>query len=462
MSVKQTVDRSPAALATLWPKILVRLRADRDDKAVAMWLDPAKVRPLACDDGVLVLECPTAVFSFAIQGRLAPRLLAAAGELLATPLRSVRCQVSGVALRDHERLKQEAEHAVEQPVRPLRGCGQGFKLLEHFVVGSANRLAYDAVMQILDRPQDAPNPLFIHGKSGLGKTHLEQGLYLAFRERHPRRKVEYLRCEKFTNDFIEACNGGPGAIQAFRVRMRHPDLLLIDDLHWLSQIQGDKTKRELFQTFNELAEQGKRVVVTSDAGPRAIQYLEEAFVQRFSGGLVVELQKPDPPLRAEVIRAKATALELRLGDEVVDFVSDHITDNIRELEGAVNKLAQFARSFGRRIDLAAARQALGDLLGRRGDEPLADLVLREVADHFGAEVRELTGRRRTGPLPLARHVAMYLLKLAGSDGYDRVGRLFGVGHTAVIYACNQVAKRRAADPELDRFITDLLFRTKRG
>jgi chromosomal replication initiator protein len=456
-----------AAVQAAWPGVLIRLRAGALASAVKMWLDPTKVRAVVGDDGQLVLECPNPLFRATIEKRLEQPLRQALQEALSQEIPGLRYVISGSALREHERRRQETEEgaaaaaALTAPsvARP-RGFGHGYKVLSDFVVGSANRLAYDAVMQVLDSPRALANPLFIHGKSGLGKTHLTQGLAMAFKERNPKAKVLYLRCEQFTNEFLGALQGG--SIQAFRIKMRHPELLLIDDLHFLSQGTMLKTKQELFSTFNELAEQGRQVVFTSDASPRAIKYLEDSFVQRFSGGLVVELQRPDPRLRADVVRGKALAHGLDLPDPVVEYVSEHITDNIRELEGAVNKLAQFARSFQRTVDLAAARQALADLLLRPSDETVQDMILREVADRFGVAAKELTAKRKTGPLPEARHVAMYLMKLAGDEGYERIGRVFGLGHTGVLYGCRKVTERRQADTDLDRFITELLLRAKRG
>ncbi len=448
-----------------------------------MWLASPKVRPVAVEDGVLHLECPTPLFQVTIRDRLARQLAVAASEVLAVPVTEVRCRVSGAAIREHERKLGQAEPATvgsagsREPAartpetatfpRPApaagRTWGHGFKPLEHFVVGTCNRLAYDAIQRILDDPHHPVNPLFIHGASGLGKTHLEQGLALAFKERYPKSKVQYIRCEQFTNDYITACEQGAAGIQAFRVRMRHPDLLLIDDIHFLSQGQKLRTKEELFATFNELSEHGKKLVITSDAGPKDIQYLEERFIQRFSGGLVIALQKPDPAVRREVLRAKARAQGVTLADDVVDFVAEHIIDNMRELEGAVNKLVQFSHSFQRRLDLPAARQALADMIERGSVEPLHTLILREVADHFGLIAADLTGKNRSGPRSTARHVAMYVLKHARSDTYSAIGQTFGVkSHSSVAYACEQVGAHRATDPKLDGFINELLLRVKRG
>ena len=463
-------------IIALWPTVLERLRPAHG-KAVDVWLDPHKVQPVECVDGVLVLECPNPLFSYTVSNRLAPAIATVVGELAGMVITQVRGHVTGNALREHERRKREAQTGVksEAPIalatsEPAAAAamarggswGHGFKLLENFVVGSANRLAYDAMRHLLEQPDTGINPVFIHGKSGLGKTHLAQGLALAYTERYPNAKVQYLRCEQFTNEWLAALNAGPKSINAFRVKMRHADLLLIDDIHFLSQGAKPSTTNELFATFNALSEQGRKVVFTSDASPRDIKYLEDSFVGRFIGGLVVELQKPDAALRREVVRAKAASQGVALPDPVIGYVIEHITDNMRELEGAVNKLVSYARSFQRDVDQALARQALVDLIERNPGESLTQLVLREVADHYGVDVKDVLGKGRAGPLSTARHVAMYVLKLATGGSYAAVGREFGAGHTNVIYACDQVKKYRVQDKALDDFLTDLVLRAKRG
>jgi len=456
------------ALNQAWPAMLTRLRTPENEQGVRTWLASPKVRPVSLAGGVLTLECPTTLFQYTIRDRYARPLAAIAAEVLGEPVREVACRVSGSALRDHE--QQVAAVAGSAPAGAAaaprhhggRSWGHGFKLLEDFVVGSCNRMAFDAVSRILENPRNPVNPLFIHGASGLGKTHLEQGLALAFKERHPKGKVQYIRCEQFTNDYISACEGGPAGIQAFRVKMRHPDLLLIDDIHFLSRGQMVKTKEELFATLNELTDQGKRVVITSDAHPADIKYLEERFIQRFAGGLVVSLEKPDSKVRRDVVCAKAKVHGVDLSDEVLDYVTDHITDNIRELEGAVNKLVAFAASFNRRIDMALARQALADIVDRGAGEPRLKLITRAVADYFEVTVDDLLGKSRSGPRATARHVAMYVLKVSGSDTYSAIAQAFDVkSHSSVAYACEQVAQARARDQALDRFVNDLMLRVKR-
>ncbi len=453
--------------------ILDRLRSPDNEQGVRLWLASPKVKPVSMAEGVLTLDCPTALFQHTIRDRYARQLAVVAAEVLGIEVSEIRCRVSGLAMREHEsRLQVVRQEAGERPAANHHGhhgaargsrWGHGFKPLEDFVVGHCNRLAYDAITRILEDPGNPVNPLFIHGASGLGKTHLEQGLALAFRERYPKSKVQYIRCEQFTNDYIAACELGSAGIQAFRVKMRHPDLLLIDDIHFLSRGQMVKTKEELFATFNQLNEQGKKVVITSDAPPADIKYLEERFIQRFSGGLVIAMEKPDPALRREVVLAKARAQGVTLVDEVTAYVVDHITDNIRELEGAVNKLVAFGASFQRKIDLALARQSLADVIDRGAGEPRAKMIMREVADYFELTVDDLVGKNRSGLRATARHVAMYVMKSASADTYSAIGQAFAVkSHSSVAYACEQVAKYRAHDHALDRFIIDLVMRVKRA
>ena len=471
---------SAERLLAAWPGILERVATPEQAQGVRLFLRTNKVVPAGLEDGVLTLDCPTAMFQEQIRRRFAESLANAAAAELEVPVLSVACRVSGPASREHERQVQRAQALVKAQASADAPAGEippagGDKAVPHlnghsykkelatFVVGSCNRLAYDAVMQVLEHPRQAPNPLFIHGPSGLGKTHLEQGLARAFKERYPKAKVVYLRCEQFFRDFTDAARNGQDAVRAFQVKMRHPDLLLIDDLHFLSKGEREGTKDELANTFDNLAEHGKRMVLTADAGPRDIQYLKERFVQRVSGGLVVELLRPDPAVRREVARTLAESNGLAMADEVIDYLADHLTDNIRELEGAVNRLAQFARSFGRRIDLTAARQTLSDLVQTR-EEPPEQVVLTAVAKHYGLRVEDIRGSRsRAGQRPLARHVVMYVLKSAGSSTYTDIGRSVGVSsHGSVAHACEHVAKLRSQDPTLDRLIADLLLRLRRG
>jgi chromosomal replication initiator protein len=450
------------SIAAAWPHVIELVRSSTgNEPGVRLWLDSPRVRPVTVEDGTLLIECPTPTWSHQLSSRFGPAIAAAAAQALGSAVAGVRCRIPGAAALAHERALDRGPAA--QPAIRQAPARSAAKLLDDFVVGPCNRLAFDAVRNLLESPGSPINPLFIHGPSGVGKTHLEQGLAMAFRERHAKAKVLYIRCEQFTNEYIEACENGGQALNAFRVRMRHPDLLLIDDIHFLSKGQKERTKDELFATFEHLAGHGKKVVITSDASPREIQYLEERFVQRFSGGLVVPLERPDPGVRREVAARRARDLGLELPDEVLDYVAEHVTDNVRMLEGAVNRLVQFAASFKRRIDLAAARQCLADLIGRDRGEDAVAMVRREVASRFGLKPADLDGRTKTQPRADARFIAMYVLRHVTGETYGAIGQAFGIrNHTSVLHGCAKVTRMRGADQALDGFIDDLILRAKRG
>lgn len=454
--------RTANDIRAAWPQVVALVRSQTGNEAgVRLWLDTGRVQAVGVEDGHLLIECPTPTWSHQLSSRFGPAICAAVAQATGAQIAGVRCRIPGAAALAHERALQRSAQPAAAPARPAP-ARIGGKLLDDFVVGPCNRLAYDAVRRLLDLPEHPINPLFIHGPSGVGKTHLEQGLALAFKERYAKSKVLYIRCEQFTNDFIEACENGGAAINAFRVRMRHPDLLLIDDIHFLSKGQKERTKDELFATFEHLANHGKKVVITSDASPRDIQYLEERFVQRFAGGLVLPLERPDPAVRREVVARRAREQGAELPDEVLEYVAGHVTDNVRMLEGAVNRLVQFAQSFQRRIDLAAARQCLADLIGRDRGEDATAMVKREVAARYGLKAADLDGRSKTQPRADARFVAMYVLRHVTGDTYGAIGQAFGIrNHTSVLHGCDKVRKLRGQDPDLDGFIEDLIIRAKR-
>lgn len=465
------------SLASVWDDMMSeladRLAGGQQAGAMRLWLAADKVHLRGVEGHSLVLDCPTALFGQQIRKHFSAVLCEMATARLGSVVSDVLCRVNRHALQEHRSRLQEVETsshvkpaanaAPSQSAAQPRNRSNGFKILDDFVVGSCNRIAHDAVRRILDAPDHPVNPLFLHGASGLGKTHLQQGLAVAFRERYPHSKVRYMTCEQFKNAFLNACNKGNEGIEAFRVAIRHADLLLIDDIHFLSRGQAEQTKNEMFSTLNELAGRGKKVVITSDAHPNDIKYLEERFVQRFTGGLVVMLDRPDAKVRSDVIIAKARTQGLELPSEVVQFVADHITDNVRELEGAVNKLALYSSSFSRQVDLSLARQALADIIGRDASEPRFKVILRLVADYFDLSIEDILGKGRSGYRSTARHIAMYIHKHASNETYAGVGDAFGVkSHSSVAYACEQVAKYRAQDSDIDAFIDDLLMRVRRG
>lgn len=474
--VDRVLATASQSLEQVWPRLLTKLRDEGGSRSegIRLWLG-SKVVPHALENGALILHCPTPLFTHQIRKHYAEDLARLATELLQTPVSEVVCKVTRRQLEEHERsLAQVTVSAKTQAPATSSTCedppttrsfhpqgwGQGFKHLENFVVGSCNRLAYDAIVRILETPDHPVNPLFIHGGSGLGKTHLEQGLAIAFKHRYPHAKISYMTCEQFRNAYLSAYEAKE--ITLLRTRLRHVDLLLLDDIHFLSRGQAEGTKGELFATFNELSERGKKVVFTSDAAPNEIAYLEKQFVERFTGGLVVTLSKPDFQVRRSVIQQKALSQNTDIPGEVADYLAEHFTESVRELEGAVNRLVAATISLRRPIDLSLARSTVEELLPKDRGRSRHQQILDAVAKRYDLDPEDLIGRDRSGDRATARHLAMYMLKEAGTESYQAVASFFNAkSHSSVAYACQQVAKARSSDQDLDRFVIDLLHRLRR-
>ena len=339
------------------------------------------------------------------------------------------------------------------------GIEPNARRLDDFVVGPCNRQAYVAVRSMLMCQENQINPLFVHGPSGVGKTHLMQGLALAFKELHPTSNVLYLRCEHFTNDFIEAVENGEAAMAEFRARMRHPDLLLVEDIHFLNKGQMEEARDELFAAITHLIALTKKVVFTSDASLENIECLAAGFVQRFAGGLAVPLEHPDPQVRREIVARRARRQGCELSDEVAEYIAIHVTPNARMLEGVVDRLLKSSNSGQATIDLSTVRHCIQDLMGRAHCTITLAMIRQEVATFFGIQKAELEERHWIEPHATARQVVIYLLRQLSGATYGTVARQNGLKrYSCAIYACDLIEHLRGKDVELDAFIAAIITR----
>lgn len=307
--------------------------------------------------------------------------------------------------------------------------------LSTYVVGPGNQLAYNAAIHVAQYPGTQYNPLFIHGMCGLGKTHLLQGLCLKFIEHHPTRKWLYCTAEEFTNDYLAALR--TNKVDAFRRRMRELDLLVIDDVHFLS---GKKaTQEEFLHTFNAIEALGKQVVMASDSHPKEIAEFGESLVNRFVSGMVVRVDPPNFSMRVDILKRLATRQRLVLSEEVLGWVARRVTQNVRELEGAVTRIGAHVMLSGREATVELAQEALGDLDRAMIAPVKPENVLSAVAAHFGIEAKDLMSGRRHHTVSLARSVAMYLVRKTAKLSYPEIGQRLGKrNHSTVISACRRV------------------------
>ena len=315
---------------------------------------------------------------------------------------------------------------------------------ETFVVGPSNRLAHAASLAVAENPADAYNPLFIYGGVGLGKTHLLQAIGHVCQRKALR--VLYVSSEEFTNDLINSIRNH--TTEHFRDKYRTIDILLVDDIQFIAG--KESTQEEFFHTFNTLYAANKQIVISSDRPPKAILTLEERLRSRFEGGLIADIQPPDLETRIAILRFKAEAQPLSVPDEVIDLIAHRVLSNVRELEGALNRVVAYAKLTGKPLTLEVASVALHDLLPRRESISL-EQILEAVASFYGLKVEDLKGRRRSKELIRPRQMAMYLMREEVKASLPQIGEaLGGRDHTTVLYGHRKICDQIERDEGLRR------------
>lgn len=320
---------------------------------------------------------------------------------------------------------------------------------ENFVVGPSNRLAHAASLAVAEKPAQAYNPLFLYGGVGLGKTHLLYAIGNHCRRRG--QQVLYVSSEEFTNDLINAIRSH--TTQAFRERYRSIDVLLVDDIQFIAG--KESTQEEFFHTFNTLHGQDKQIVVSSDRPPKALVTLEERLRSRFEWGLTADIQPPDYETRLAILRAKADRVGCKMPDDMMALIARRVQSNIRELEGALTRVAAFADLSGLPYTQQLVETALADLLPRRG-EIRPEEIVRRVAEAFAISVDSLLSRDRSRGIALPRQVAMYLMREEANISLPQIGEaLGGRDHTTVMYGCGKVAEMLEQDDRLRRQVIEI-------
>lgn len=308
---------------------------------------------------------------------------------------------------------------------------------ENFVVGPSNRFAHAAALAVVDAPAKAYNPLSIYGGVGLGKTHLMQAICLAVYKKNFKVKVAYTTSEAFTNELIDSIRNH--STNAFRAKYRNVDILLIDDVQFIAG--KESTQEEFFHTFNTLYDNHKQIIISSDRSSKEIPNLQERLVSRFGWGLVTDIQPPDFETRSAILRKKVESEPFKVPDDVISFIAERIKTNIRELEGALVRVAAFSAMAEKEISLALAQDVLKDMLKETRKTITIELIQRQVAEAFNLTVGELKNKRRNKNLVLPRQIAMYLTRELTAHSLPDIGEAFGgKDHTTVLYSYNKIKK----------------------
>lgn len=324
---------------------------------------------------------------------------------------------------------------------------------ENFVIGQTNRMAHAASIAVAEAPGLAYRPLFIYGDSGLGKTHLLHAIGNAALEIHPGIRVRYVSSEEFTNAFINAIKENKGA--EFHESWRQVDILLIDDIQFMSRAK--ETLEAFFHTFNTLQNQNKQIVITSDVAPKQLSDIEDRLISRFEQGLLTDIQSPERDTRIAILQMKAERENLVLSNDVLEFIADNFTANIRSLEGALTRVIAYANLTKQEINFDLVYTLLKNQLPSDADvEIQPQKIIIATAEFFDITVDEIYGPKRTQQLTKPRHIAMYLCHELTSLSLPKIGDLFnGRDHTTVMHACKKIAAAISSDRNIYNEVKEL-------
>jgi chromosomal replication initiator protein len=435
------------SLAAAWEVIRAGLRKDCGARTFDGWLRPIALGPFDSETGALRLQLPSQFMADWVQTHFAERL-ALAWKAKLPAVKQIRIGVGPAAPRTAAVVEIPAPaQAAEEPKGLYAVALEPRYRFENFVVGKANEVAFSAAKTLAASEKVAFNPLFIHGGTGRGKTHLLHAIGHEFHRARPRAKIIYMSAEKFTVEFLAALRANETF--KFKQQLRSADLLMIDDVQFIAG--KESTQEEFFHTMNEIMSAGRRFVISSDRAPQDLDGLEPRILSRLSWGLVADINAADLELRLNIITKKLEALpDVKVPADVVMFLAKRISSNVRELEGALNRIAAYASMQNRAIDLDFVGEVLANILRANQRRISIDEIQTRVSDHYRIRKAEMTSARRAREVARPRQVAMYLSKQLTPRSLPEIGRRFGGrDHTTVIHAVRQIEKLRAQDPELD-------------
>lgn len=323
---------------------------------------------------------------------------------------------------------------------------------DHFVVGSSNQFAYNAALHVADHPGQSYNPLFIYGESGLGKTHLLYAIYHTIYQNHPEYNIIFIKGDEFTNELQEAIRSK--STDAFRAKYRDKDLLLVDDIQFIAGKEA--TQEEFFNTFNNLYEANHQIVLTSDRPPSDMSKLENRLRTRFEWGLLADIQPPDYETRCAIIKNKAILLGLELPNDLVEYIAQNITANVRQLEGTIKRLLAYRDLMGQNVNDENTSRAIQALIRARDEYvPSPEVIIEETAKYYAIDPRAIQGSSRTKDIVLARQVSIYLIRSITNLSLPEIGKVFNQHHTTIMHSLDKVEKLMKDNRELSEIVRDI-------
>lgn len=458
------IDRADSTMSSLWASVLDVVRAELNTPTFKTWFE--RMSPLEISGGSLIIGVQNEFARDWLESRYS--------DLLASALRSVTDEPLVVKFIIHEEPTTPTgqsfkDEQLEPPLPPsdrvlskispsepkLSTLNPKYTF-DSFVIGTSNRFAHAAALAVAEAPGRAYNPLFIYGGVGLGKTHLLHAIAKYVNQGFPHMKVCYVTSEQFTNDFINSiADRDKKRIGGFRKQYRTNDVLLIDDIQFLKGKEG--TQEEFFHTFNTLQQSGKQVILSSDRPPKDIAMLEERLRSRFEMGLITDIQPPDLETRIAILKRKIETERLNVPSEVMMFIADRISSNIRELEGALIRVVAYSSLTRQTIDIKLASSVLKDIFPERRSRPISiSSIQKEVCKFFSITHTELISSKRSQSIVYPRQVAMYLARELTDLSLPRIGGEFGGrDHTTVMHATAKIQNMMAGEREVYSQIQEL-------
>ena len=427
----------------IWLSITPVLQEKFTDIAFKTWF--GELEPLDFQLDKLVLSGPSDFKAKMINERFRPDIMQILKDLFAA---DIDVTVLGPEEAGAYRSAPGTEPAANQNI--LMGSEE--YTFDRFIVGSSNRFAYNAALAVAEDPGKSYNPLFLYGESGLGKTHLLYAIYHTIKEHHPDYQIIYIKGDEFTNELSEAIR--LRKTDAFRQKYRDKDLLLVDDIHFIAG--KEQTQEEFFNTFNNLYEAGRQIVLTSDRPPSDMLRLEDRLRTRFEWGLMADIQPPDYETRCAIIKNKSILLGLNLPLDIIEYIAQNITANVRQLEGTIKKLMAYRDLMGNEINDENASRAIRELI-RTKDEfvPSPDVIVEETAKFYDLDPKTIMGQSRKADIVLARQVSMYIIRSITNLSLPEVGKFFGQHHTTVMHSVEKIEKTLGSNGELKEVIRDI-------
>ncbi len=461
-------------LNEIWEKIRTELKNFLAEVVIENWFSPRKVRAVDLTDSVLTISVPTSVEKNYIETRYVMDLKDACKNVLNIDDILIEIEINEIP----EQPKEEVEESLFSEIEDKYSTETFVKSDEHkqiapgdasslnpkyvfetLVEGGFNKLACSAARNVAKNPGQAYNPLFMYGGVGLGKTHLMHAIGHEVLKNNPDKRVLYITSEKFTNELINSIRDN--TTEAFRQKYRNIDLLMVDDIQFLSK--KERTQEEFFHTFNALHQANKQIVLSSDRPPREIKTLEERLSSRFAWGMLTDIQVPDLETRIAILKKKALLENIDVPDDSLIYIASRIDNNIRELEGALTRVIAYADLIGEKITTDLVSESLKDIIpGTNNKEITMDVIREVVANYYNLKVEELNSSKRTKTLAYPRQIAMYLCRELTDTSLPMIGEFFGGrDHTTVLHAHNKISEEKAENAKLDNTLQELIKRIER-